>query len=69
MKKTEWECIDLRCTHFDGDMCMHSGESCEPDSLPVKKEESCNHTAWMQTLTGEAVCANSKCSWHELKGK
>ena len=27
--KTEWECIDLRCTHFDGDMCLRG--VCDPD--------------------------------------
>ena len=34
--KTEWECIDLRCTHWDGDMCRHSGETCEPDIFKDK---------------------------------
>ncbi len=35
MKKTEWECIDLRCTHFDGDMCRRG--ICDPDSLIIQE--------------------------------
>ena len=46
MNRTEWECTDLRCTHFDGDICRHSGETCEPDILPVQEGEGvfiCGH--------------------------
>ena len=28
-KKNEWECIDLKCTHFDGDRCTLG--FCDPD--------------------------------------
>ena len=28
--KTEHECIDLECPHFDGDMCMRG--DCDEDS-------------------------------------
>ncbi len=28
--KTEWECIDMKCTHWDGDRCTLG--FCEPDS-------------------------------------
>ena len=44
--KTEWECTDLRCTHFDGDICRHSGETCEPDIYPcghAELQEDCGY--------------------------
>lgn len=31
--KTEWECIDLNCTHYDGDRCTLG--FCEPDILSI----------------------------------
>lgn len=31
--KTEWECIDLNCTQWDGDMCRQG--FCEPDILSI----------------------------------
>ncbi len=31
--KTEWECTDLKCTHYDGDRCTLG--FCEPDILAI----------------------------------
>ena len=31
---SEHDCIDMKCTHYDGDMCTLG--FCEPDSLEVE---------------------------------
>ena len=31
-KRDPWECIDLKCAHFDGDRCVYGG-FCDPDPL------------------------------------
>ena len=31
----EWKCIDLKCTHFDGDICTLG--FCEPDIFEEKE--------------------------------
>ena len=37
MKKSEWECIDLECPHFDGDECT-IGDCLDP---PGDSDEVC----------------------------
>ena len=49
---SEWECIDLNCTHWDGDMCTLG--FCEPDSPLHEKYlewEKKNYSKFEQTVT------------------
>ena len=50
--KTEWECIDLNCTHWDGDTCMLG--FCEPDTLTfdvdMGNKTPCNETERQETV-------------------